>query len=202
MTVSSFRFDGRLLVAGMDVPMTHPWTVGRWVVLGAGAFVGLYARCGWACSATIFFTWRSVLCGQRTGVGHGVSSSQFSLMKASVCFCCFVCRVGRSSGIARSRPLFPRLLLACEIGVYVSAFAYTLGLEIWGNAILWAQWRSDRGSAASVGALVAPTKNLRVRRAVACLGALYWCTSRSRAPLCWLLVCPCWHCFLPCAETN
>jgi len=65
-------------------------------------------------------------------------------------------------------------LLACEISVYVSALAYALGFEIWGNA-------NSLGAVEGViaaplllwGALVAQTKNLRVRRTVACLGALY-----------------------------
>jgi len=32
--------DGRIFLAGMDVPLTEAWTTGRWVVLAAGALVG------------------------------------------------------------------------------------------------------------------------------------------------------------------
>jgi hypothetical protein len=70
---------------------------------------------------------------------------------------------------------FRGLLVACEFIVYGSLVAYIVfGLEIWGNG-------NSLGAVQGVlaapvllwGALVAATKNLRIRRAAACLGALY-----------------------------
>jgi len=101
---------------------------------------------------------------------------QFSLMKAFSLFLLFLYGALGGRLVLREPDRFFRgLLLACEISVYVSAFSYmALGLEIWGNA-------NSLGAVEGViaaplllwGALVAPTKNLRVRRTAACLGALY-----------------------------
>ena len=165
------------LWAGMDVPMTHPWTVGRWIVLGAGAFVGFVRALRMGLQRYSRFHMAALFCVASALVSAMVSVvPQFSLMKAFSLFLLFL--YGASGGrlVLREPDRFFRgLLLACEISVYVSAFSYmALGLEIWGNA-------NSLGAVEGViaaplllwGALVAPTKNLRVRRTVACLGALY-----------------------------
>ena len=164
------------LWAGMDIPMTQPWTMGRWVVLGAGTFVGFVRALRMSLPRYQLFHLAALLCVASALVSAMVSVvPQFSLMKAFSLFLLFLYAASGGRLVLRDPDRFFRgLLLACEVSVYVSAFAYTLGLEIWGNA-------NSLGAVEGViaaplllwGALVAPTKNLRVRRAVACLGALY-----------------------------
>ena len=164
------------LWAGMDVPMTQPWTMGRWVVLGAGAFVGFVRALRMSLPRYQPFHLAALFCAASAVVSAMESVvPQFSLMKAFSLFLLFLYAASGGRLVLRDPDRFFRgLLLACEISVYVSAFAYTLGFEIWGNA-------NSLGAVEGViaaplllwGALVAPTKNLRVRRAVACLGALY-----------------------------
>jgi O-antigen ligase len=79
---------------------------------------------------------------------------------------------------------FRGLLLVCEISVYLSAFSYmVLGDEVWGNV-------NSLGAVEGVvaaplllwGAMVGTERNLRLRRAGACLGALclvYFSVSRA-----------------------
>ena len=164
------------LWAGMDVPMTQPWTMGRWVVLGAGAFVGFVRALRMGLQRYHLFHLAALFCVGSALVSAMVSVvPQFSLMKAFSLFLLFLYAAWGGRLVLRDPDRFFRgLLLACEIGVYVSAFAYTLGFEIWGNANSLGAVEGVIGAPLLLwGALVAPTKNLRVRRAVACLGALY-----------------------------
>jgi len=164
------------LWAGMDVPMTQPWTMGRWVVLGAGAFVGFVRALRMGLQRFHLFHLAALFCVGSALVSAMVSVvPQFSLMKAFSLFLLFMYAAWGGRLVLRDPDRFFRgLLLACEIGVYVSAFAYTLGLEIWGNVNSLGAVEGVIGAPLLLwGALVAPTKNLRVRRAVACLGALY-----------------------------
>jgi len=165
------------LWAGMDVPMTQPWTMGRWVVLGAGAFVGFVRALRMGLQRYHPFHLAALFCVGSALVSGMVSVvPQLSLMKAFSLFLLFWYAASGGRLVLRDPDRFFRgLLLACEISVYVSAFSYlALGLEIWGNA-------NSLGAVQGViaaplllwGALVAQTKNLRVRRTVACLGALY-----------------------------
>ena len=165
------------LWAGMDVPMTQAWVMGRWVVLGAGAFVGFVRALRMGLQRYQPFHLAALFCVGSALVSAMVSVvPQFSLMKAFSLFLLFLYAASGGRLVLRDPDRFFRgLLLACEISVYVSAFAYlVLGLEIWGNA-------NSLGAVEGViaaplllwGTLVAPTKNLRVRRAVGCLGALY-----------------------------
>jgi hypothetical protein len=103
------------------------------------------------------------------------AGSQLSVMKAFSLFLLFLYAASGGRLVLQNPDRFFRgLLLACEISVYVSAVAYALGLEIWGNA-------NSLGAVEGViaaplllwGALVAPTKNLRLRRAISCLVSLY-----------------------------
>jgi O-antigen ligase len=101
---------------------------------------------------------------------------QFSLLKVFSLALLFLYGASGARLVLRNPDRFFRgLLLASEFAVYASIFCYTvLGMEIWGNG-------NSLGAVAGVvaapillwGALLAPTKQLRVRRAVACVGALY-----------------------------
>ena len=164
------------LWAGMDIPMAHSWTIGRWVVLGVGAFVGFVRALRMGLQRYHRFHLVALFCVASAVISAMVSIvPQFSLMKAFSLFLLFLYAAwGGRLVLSDPDRFFRGLLLACEISVYVSAFAYALGLQIWGNA-------NSLGAVEGViasplllwGAMVAPTKNLRVRRAVACLGALY-----------------------------
>lgn len=165
------------LWAGMDVPLTEPWTMGRWIVLGAGAFVGFVRAMRFGLQRYHPFHLTALFCVTSALASAMVSVlPQFSVMKAFSLSLLFLYGASGARLVLRDPDRFFRgLLLACEFSVYLSAFSYmVLGSEIWGNA-------NSLGAVEGViaaplllwGALVAPTKNLRVRRAAACLGALY-----------------------------
>jgi O-antigen ligase len=165
------------LWAGMDVPMTEPWTMGRWVVLGAGAFVGLVRALRLGLQRYHPFHLAATFCVASAVVSAMVSiAPQFSLMKAFSLLLLFLyCAAGARLAFRHPESFFRGLLLVCEISVYASAFCYlVLSDEVWGST-------NSLGAVQGVitaplllwGALVAQENSLRVRRAVACLGALY-----------------------------
>lgn len=163
--------------AGMDVPLSETWTMGRWVVLGAGALVGFVRAMRMGVQRYSPFHLAALFCVASALVSSMVSvSPQFSMMKTVSLFLLFLYGASGARLVLQDPDRFLRgLLLACEICTYVSAFGYiVLGLEFWGNA-------NSLGAVEGVvaaplllwGALVATTKNLQVRRAVGCLTALY-----------------------------
>jgi O-antigen ligase len=163
--------------AGMDVPFTETWTMGRWIVLAVGALVGFARSMRAGAQRYSIFHLTALFCAGSALVSAMVSVlPQFALMKACSLAILFLYGASGARLVLKNPDRFYRgLLLACEVSVYGSAIAYLgLGLEIWGNGnslgvvegvvaapiLLW-------------GALVAQRKDLRVRRAVACIGALY-----------------------------
>jgi O-antigen ligase len=163
--------------AGMDLPLAETWTMGRWIVLAAGALVGFARAMRMSVQRYHPFHLAALFCVGSALVSAMVSVlPQFSLMKAFSLLLLFLYGASGARLVLRNPDRFFRgLLLACEFSVYVTAFSYlVLGLEIWGNG-------NSLGAVQGVvaapvllwGALVAPTKNLRVRRALACLGAVY-----------------------------
>jgi len=163
--------------AGMGLPMADPWNLGRWIVLGAGAVVGFVRAARMGLPRYHPFHVAALFCVASAVVSAMASVlPQFSLMKAFSLFLLFLYGAFGARLVLREPDRFFRgLLLACEISVYLSAFSYmVLGHEVWGNA-------NSLGAVEGVlaaplllwGALVAPTKNLRVRRSAASLGALY-----------------------------
>jgi O-antigen ligase len=165
------------LWAGMHVPMSEAWTMARWIVLGAGAFVGLLHSLKLGRQHYYPFHQVASFCVASALVSAIVSSRpEFSLLKAFSLFLLFLYGASGARLVLLDRDRFLRgLLLASEISVYGSAIAYLVfHQEIWGSPnslgviegvvaaplLLW-------------GALVAPVRSLRLRRAAACLGALY-----------------------------
>jgi O-antigen ligase len=163
--------------AGMDVPLTETWTMGRWFVLALGALVGFARAMRMGVQRYQLFHMAALFCVGSALVSAMVSAiPQFAMMKAVSLMMLFL-YAGSGARLVMQNPdrFFRGLLLACELSVYGSAFAYLiLGMEIWGNG-------NSLGAVEGVvaaplllwGALVAPTRNLRVRRAVGCIGALY-----------------------------
>lgn len=174
------------LWAGVDVPMRETWTSGRWVVLGAGALVGFVRAMRMGVQHFRAFHLVASFCAASAMVSALVSPApQLSLMKAFSLFLLFLYGASGARLLLREPDRFFRgLLLVCEFSVYASAVCYlVLGIEIWGNP-------NSLGAIEGVvaaplllwGALVAPDKNLRLRRALACLGALgLVCFAVSRA---------------------
>jgi O-antigen ligase len=159
------------------VPSIEIWTIGRWIILAAGALVGFVRAMRFGLQRYHPFHLAAVFCVASALVSSMVSVvPQFSLMKTVSLLLLFLYSASGARLVLRDPDRFFRgLLVACEISVYVSAFAYlVLGLEIWGNA-------NSLGAVEGVvaaplllwGALVASTKSLRIRRAVGCVGALY-----------------------------
>lgn len=165
------------LWAGTDVPMSEPWTIGRWLVLGAGALVGFVRTLGTSAQHYRAFHVVAAFCVASAVASATVSEApSLALLKAVSLFLLFLYGACGARLVLRDPDRFFRgLLLACELSVYASAFCYlVLSQEIWGN-------RNSLGAVEGVvaaplllwGALVAGEKSLQLRRAVACLGALY-----------------------------
>jgi O-antigen ligase len=168
---------GAFFWAGMALPMSKSWTLGRWVVLGAGALIGLVRGARLGPQRYHPFHLVAMFCVATALISAMVSPlPQFSLMKAFSLMLLFLYGSSGVRLVLRDPDRFFRgLLLACEISVYASALSYlVLGHALWGSP-------NSLGAVEGVvavplllwGALVAPTRNLRLRRAAACLGALY-----------------------------
>ncbi|MBI3475479.1 MAG: O-antigen ligase family protein [Acidobacteria bacterium] len=163
--------------AGMDLPFNQSWTMGRWIVLGAGAIVGFARAMRMGVHRYHPFHLAAMFCVGSAFVSAMVSViPQFALMKALSLMMLFLYGASGARLVMKNPDRFFRgLLFACEISVYGSAFAYlVLGSEIWGNGN---SLGAVEGVAAAPillwGALVAPAGNLRLRRAIGCVGALY-----------------------------
>lgn len=166
------------LWAGTNVPLSETWTTGRWVVLGAGALVGIMRGFRGGQQRSYVFYIVAAMCVVSATVSALVSPApQISLMKALSLFLLFL--YGAFGGrLVLNDPdrYFRGILLACEGIVYGTALCYwVLDRAIWGNP-------NSLGAVHGIvvaplllwGTLIAPEKLLRVRRAVACLGAVYF----------------------------
>jgi O-antigen ligase len=163
--------------AGMDLPMNESWTMGRWVVLAVGAIVGFARAMRMGVQRYHPFHLAAFFCVGSALVSATVSVlPQIALMKACSLLILFLYAASGARLVLRNPDRFFRgLLLACELSAYGSAFAYlVLGTEIWGNG-------NSLGAVEGVvaapvllwGALVASNRNLRIRRAIGCVVALY-----------------------------
>ncbi len=165
------------LWAGTDLPMSGSWTAARWLVLGTGALVGLLRSMRPGPQQYNRFHLVSFFCVASALISAMVSALPgFSALKALSLFLLFLYGSAGARLVLRDPDRFFRgLLLACEINVYATAFFYfVLGQEVWGN-------RNALGAVEGVvaaplllwGTLVCSERNLRLRRTIAFLGALY-----------------------------
>ena len=165
------------LWAGMDVPMAGSWTVGRWAVLGVGAIVGFMRSLRLGRQQYNPFHLVALFCAATALVSSMVSQlPAFSALKALSLFLLFLYGAGGARLVLRDQDRFFRgLLLACEINVYVTTiFYFVVGREIWGNSnALGAIEGVVAAPLLLWGTLAAGGRNSRIRRAVACVGALY-----------------------------
>ena len=126
------------LWAGTDLPFAGVGTVGRWVLLIVGAFVGVVK---WSQRehrrplGAIHLT--AGLCILATAVSSLVSSRvQTSLLKSLSLFLLFVYATAgvRTAVAGREAAFFRGLLRACEAVTYLSALCYFgAGFEVFGN---------------------------------------------------------------------
>jgi O-antigen ligase len=123
------------LLAGTAVPAHDVWTSARWVVLGAGAIVGLAM---WLNHYRLRVVHLIALACVLTAVVSALVSTypDVALLKALSLMLLFLYAAAgvRVAVTGREEQFFATLLLGCEILVYVSAVAY-LGfrLELFGN---------------------------------------------------------------------
>jgi O-antigen ligase len=136
------------LWAGMHVPLQGAWSVGRWIVLSAGAAVGLVI---WL--KTPRGPFRSVhliaffcICAAFVSATVSPWIQMASLKALSLFLLLTYCVSGaRLAVLGREDRFFRGLLWGCEIAVYVTAICYFgLGIGIWGNP-------NSLGAALSVG---------------------------------------------------
>jgi len=151
------------LWAGMVLPMNGAWTSGRWLVLAVGALAGLvvYVR-DQRCSFSTFHL-LAFFCVVAALVSAAVSAyPHVAFLKATSLLLLFlyVSTGVRLAVIGREASFFSKLLLGCELLVYVTAISYFIvHSEIFDNPnslgavmgvaaapiLLWGVLASERG---------------------------------------------------------
>jgi O-antigen ligase len=140
-----WKYDQRFFIllmvafawAGMNVPLQSAGSIGRWVVLFAGATVGfiIWVKTPRRPSGTLHLVAFFCICA--AFVSATVSSYiQMASLKASSLTLLFIyCATGaRLAVLGREERFFRGLLWACEITVFGTAICYLgLGNSIWGN---------------------------------------------------------------------
>jgi len=125
------------LWAGLSLPLNGAWTSGRWVVLAAGALAGLvvYARDQRHSFATFHLV--AFFCVVAALVSAAVSAyPRLAFLKATSLLLLFLYGSfgARLAVMEREARFFSKLLLACELLVYISAVSYLIfHSEIFGN---------------------------------------------------------------------
>jgi O-antigen ligase len=136
------------LLASMNVPIQGAATAGRWVVLAAGAVVGLIVWIENARKRFTAFHLIALSCVGTAFVSATVSPfRQMAMFKALSLLLLFLygCTGARLAVLGREGRFLAGLLWGCEIAVYATAvFYFGLGLSIWGNP-------NSLGAAMSIG---------------------------------------------------
>ncbi len=140
-----WKYDQRFLVlllitfvwAGLNIPMQGTWTIGRWVVMSAGALVGfmVWMRAPRGSFGSLHLI--AFFCISAAFVSATVSrfAPMASLKALSLLLLFLYCGAGaRLAVIGREDRFFRGLLWGSEIMVYFTAICYLgLGQSIWGN---------------------------------------------------------------------
>jgi len=123
--------------AGMALPLSAPWTTGRWVVLAVGALAGLivYARVQRYSFGTFHLV--ALFCVVAAMVSAGVSAyPNLAFLKGASLLLLFLygSTGARLAVMERKAVFFSSLLGGCELLVYVSTISYFIfRSEIFGN---------------------------------------------------------------------
>jgi O-antigen ligase len=164
--------------AGLNVPLQSAGTVGRWVVLAAGALVGCIVWIRAPHKPFLAIHLMAFLCVCAAFVSATVSPfvQMASLKALSLALLFLYCAGGaRMAILGREDRFFRGLIWGGEIAVYVSAICYLgLGRSIWGNP-------NSLGAAMSIGVfpillwawLTSDRPKMKVRRLVALLLCAY-----------------------------
>jgi O-antigen ligase len=174
------------LWAGFPVPMQNSWSIGRWIVLAAGAVAG-YAI--WMKTPRKHFSVFHffALCCVMTAMVSTLSSAfpQIAFLKALSLLLLFLyCSCGaRVAVVGREQEFFRVVAVACEIFVYLAAIVVLVNVDWIGN---------PNAIGAGTGVVLLPTlfwlvmvaenPTLRRRRIVAllvCAYLLYWSLARA-----------------------
>ena len=153
--VSLWKYDQRVfalilityILAGVQLPLQGVASLGRWVVLAAGAGAGMVI---WLTSPRGKF--RTVhlvatFCVLTAFVSASVSQyvQMASLKALSLALLLLYCACGvRLAAVGRENKFFPAVILGAEAVVYVTAASYALGDAMWGNP-------NSLGAAMSIG---------------------------------------------------
>jgi len=150
------------LWAGMVLPLTGVWTSGRWFVLAAGALVGLLIYLREHQQRLGLFHLVALSCVITALVSAAVSAyPNMTLLKAMSLLLLFLygSTGARLAVLGREAIFFSRLLLGCELVVYITALAYFgFRFPIFGNpnslgavmgvvavpVLLWGKFTSTR----------------------------------------------------------
>lgn len=124
------------LFAGVDLPFTGPWTMGRWVVLSVGALVGLVMILRERRFSFGMFHVLAILCVLSALTSAAVSRySTLSSLKVLSLFLLFLYSAtgARLAVVGRENRFFTGLLLGSEVFVAIITGFYLLGREVMGN---------------------------------------------------------------------
>ena len=172
--------------AGMDVPMTGVAFTGRWFILAVAAVAGFAIWMRQPRHSYGALHLAALFCVTAAMVSAMVSvDPRTALLKVVSFFLLFAYGAtgARLAIRGREKQSALRLLLACEIGVFVTALAYLAGLQIWGNP-------NSLGAITGVvatpvlmwGVLIAETRKDRYRRLIVLgFAGLLLYTALSRA---------------------
>jgi O-antigen ligase len=125
------------LWAGMALPLNVAWTSGRWLVLGAGALVGLFIYGGDHRCRFGSFHLAGLFCVVAALVSAAVSAyPNMAILKASSLLLLFLYAAtgARLAVLGREAEFFSQLLVGCELVAYITALTYfAFKLPIFGN---------------------------------------------------------------------
>lgn len=137
----SQRFFALLMItfvwAGMHVPMQFAGTVGRWIVLTAGAVVGyvIWLKAPRRPFATLHLIAFFCICAAFVSatVSPWIQMASYKAFSLLLLFT-YCCSGARLAALGREDRFFRGLIWGCDLLVYISAICYFgLGQAIWGN---------------------------------------------------------------------
>lgn len=186
------------LLSGLNLPVGSGWAEARWIVLGAGAFIGLLGLFKYHHFFGLFHGMGALAVLAAMASASDSQAPRIALLKALSLLLLFTyCSTGvRMAAIAREGAFFENLVIGCEILVVGVAALHAVGIEAMGNP-------NSLGAVMGVvaapillwGSFVSTTGFARWRRSVLLIVSLYLLLfSHARAGMAAVLVCSGWLC--------